>query len=423
MSRRNAFAVAGGAAASMLVPAKAQAEETFPVLRPGRPGEAGLDHAALDDLDEVIESRMGPDPDAAFPGAVLLVARHGIIAKHTAYGHAQTYRADVPLGQPRPMRPGTLFDVASCTKIIATTASVMALVDDGTVSLDVPAARWIPEVPDAVTVRRLLTHTAGLWEWQPTYLWAATGSDAVSYVTGLPLRYGVGDGRHYSDLGFMLLGEIVRRASGRSLPDHAHREVHRPLGMESTKFRPRRRGGVAATSLGNQTERQMIETGDPYPILGDRGVEDFDGWREHTLVGEVNDGNSAYAFNGEAGHAGLFATAHDIAVFAQTIANGGGYGHQRVFAGSTVDEFTSDAFHSGQGLGFWTHRFDDVPGLGGGGVGHSGFTGAEFAVDRGDGLVVVLLTNRLHPQLPAASVEPTWRTVREGVGKALSRAK
>ncbi len=412
------MAVAGGAAASVFAPASVQARQTFPVLRPGGAGEAGLDQAALDDLDEEIESRTGPGPDAAFPGAVLLVARNGVVAKHTAYGHAQTYRDDTPLDEPRPMRPETLFDVASCTKVLATTASVMALVDDGAVSLDAPVARWIPDVPDSVTVRRLLTHTAGLWEWQPIYLWAVTPADAVSHVTGLPLRYGVGEDRHYSDLGFMLLGEIVRRASARSLPDYVRSEVHRPLGMTSTQFRPRGREGVAATSLGNPYEQQMIETGEPYPILDGGSVEDFDGWREHTLVGEVNDGNCAYAFDGAAGHAGLFATAHDIAVFAQTVANGGGYGNRRVFAESTVDEFTSDAFHSGQGLGFWTHRFADVSGLGDGGVGHSGFTGAEFAVDRDDDLVIVLLTNRLHPQLPVASVEPSWRAVQEGVGTA-----
>ncbi|OEU97085.1 hypothetical protein AN216_17170 [Streptomyces oceani] len=404
----------------MLVPATAQAGGRFPVLRPGRAEEAGMAEGPLAALDEAVTARMGPGQDAAYPGAVLLVARHGVVVKHTAYGHAQTHRDGERLDRPRPMRPDTVFDLASCSKVLATTAAIMALVDDGLVSQDAPAARWVPGVPRAVTVRRLLTHTAGLWEWQPTYLWAEDPAEAVSYITGLPLRYGVGEGRHYSDLGFMLLGEIVRRASGRSLPAYVHDRVHRRLRMRDTGYRPGRRGNTAATSLGNAYERRMIDTEDPYPILGDRGVEDFDGWRKHTLVGEVNDGNAAYSFHGVAGHAGLFGTARDIAVFAQTLANGGGYGHRRVLADATVEEFTRDAYELGQGLGFWTHRFEDVPGLGDGGVGHSGFTGTEFAVDRRDGLIVVLLTNRLHPRLPAASVEPTWRAVREGVAEALA---
>lgn len=379
-----------------------------------------MDLAALARLDEVIAGPLGPGSESDFPGAVLLVARGGVIVKHRAYGHAQTYRDGAPLGQPRPMRPDTVVDLASCTKVLATTAALMHLVEQQRVTLDAPISRWIPGFPKAVTIRRLLTHTAGLWEWQPTYLWASTPSDAISYVTGLPLRYGVGAGRHYSDIGFMLLGEIVRRSSGRQLPDYVHDNVHRRLGMMHTGFRPVRRGEIAATSFGNEYEKRMIRTENPYPILGDRGVEDFAGWREHTLLGEVNDGNCAYAFNGVAGHAGLFGTARDIAVFAQTIANGGGYGHSRLFEESTVNEFTQDAFHSGQGLGFWTHRFEDAPALGTGGVGHSGFTGAEFAVDRKDGLIVILLTNRLHPALPVASVDSTWQAVLDGVGKSLS---
>lgn len=379
-----------------------------------------MDPDVLADVDGLIAERIGPGPESGFPGAVLLVARGGIVVKHDGYGHAQTYRDDTPLRHAPPMRPDTVFDLASCTKVLATTAAVMHLADTGKVELDAPISQWIPGFSDEITVRRLLTHTAGLWEWQPTYLWASTPGQALSYIRDLPLRYEIGEGRNYSDLGFMLLGEIVRRASGEQLPNYVRETVHRPLGMMKTGFRPRRPRNIAATSFGNGYEKRMIRTEDPYPILGDRSVDDFPGWREHTLLGEVNDGNAAYSFDGVAGHAGLFGTARDVAVFAQSIANGGGYGDRRVFTESTVNEFTQDAFHSGQGLGFWTHRFEGASGLGDGGVGHSGFTGVEFAVDREADLIVVLLTNRLHPALPVASVESTWQDVLETVGNSLA---
>jgi CubicO group peptidase (beta-lactamase class C family) len=422
ISRRGALGLLGGVAMAGVAAGQgpALASSGHRTLRRGSPRTAGLDETALAGIDDAVTAGLGRDSQARFPGAVVLVARHGTVAKYSAYGHAQTYRDGEPLPEPRPMRTDTVFDLASCTKVVATTAAVMRLVDTGRIALDAPAARWIGGLDERITVRRLLTHTAGLWEWQPTYLWARDARRAVDYVRGLPLRYDVGQDRHYSDLGFMLLGEIVRRETGQRLDHWTRRHIHRPLRMGSTGFRP---GGpdfrFAATSFGNPYEQNMIATGEPYPILGDRGVDDFTGWRGHTLVGQVNDGNSAYAFDGVAGHAGLFATAWDVAVFAQMLLNGGGYGGFRLCGADTVAEFTRDQFHPGQGLGFWTHRFEGVAGLGDGGFGHSGFTGTEFAADPATGLVVVLLTNRLHPDQPHASVAPVWRGVREAVGRSL----
>lgn len=422
--RRQALGVLAATAAGLLVPTGAAATNRFRTLRAGRPQDVGLAPDALDGVDSAIRARLRPGPDGVFAGAVVLVALDGVVVKQAAYGHAQTHRSGVALARPRPMRTDTVFDLASCSKVVATTAAVMTLVDSGRLGLDQPVARWIPELSgggrEQLTVRHLLTHTAGLWEWQPTYLWATNPRDAIRYVTGLPLRYPVGEGRHYSDLGFMLLGELVRRASGRELREYVRDRVHRPLGMHQTGFRPAGPAArFASTSFGNPYESEMIATGKPYPILGGRGVDDFPGWRRYTLTGEVNDGNAAYGFGGEAGHAGLFSTAHDLAVFAQTLANGGGYGHRRLFRAETVAEFTRDQFQPGQGLGFWTHRFAGVPGLSENGFGHGGFTGTEFAVDPALGLTVVLLTNRQHPDRPYHSLAPTWLAVRQAVGKAM----
>ena len=157
----------------------------------------------------------------------------------------------------------------------------------------------------------------------------------------------------------------------------------------------------------------MIATGSPYPVEGD--PDDFDGWRDYTLVGEVNDGNAFYAWGGVAGHAGLFSSARDLTVFGQTLLNGGGYDTFRLASDEVVAEFTSDQFDRGQGLGFWTARLSPLAGPEAGGIGHGGFTGSEFVVDPSRGLVVVLLTNRQHPDMPYASVFPVWRQVLEHV--------
>jgi serine-type D-Ala-D-Ala carboxypeptidase len=399
----------------------------FATLTSGRADDVGLDAPALAGIDEAINAHIGPNPDSVFPGAVVLVAKDGVVVKHTAYGSAQTYAGAQRLPTPRPMRPDTIFDLASISKVVATTAALMKLVDQGRVNLDDKVSRWLGSDftgagKSEITVRHLLAHCSGVWQWQPTYLWATNGREAIRYVTGLPLRFPVCDARYYSDLGFMLLGQVVQRETGRALNDYVRDEIHGPLGMSDTGFRPAERYPAerfAATSTGNPYERNMISTGVPYPILGNRDVDDFTGWRRHTLRGEVNDGNSAYAFGGVAGHAGVFATARDVAVYGQTLINGGGYGTRRLFAEDTVTEFTRDQFHRGQGLGFWTHRFQEIPGLDDGGIGHSGFTGTQFAMDPQRGLVIVMLTNRNHPNLPYDTVTPVWNAVLTAVGKAL----
>jgi CubicO group peptidase (beta-lactamase class C family) len=396
----------------------------FPTLTGGNTADVDMDAAALARIDDAMAEFIGPDPEDRFPGAVVLVARHGVVVKHTAYGAAQTYDGDRRLETPREMTTDTIFDLASITKVAATTAAVMHLVDEGRLDLDAPAARYLPELregaKDTITLRHLLTHRSGLWEWQPTYLHARTQEAAIDYVTDLDLRYEVGEDRHYSDLGFMLLGEIVERVTGQPLETYVRESIHEPLGMTDTTYRPAPslRPRIAATSHDNHYEERMIATGVPYPILGDD--RDFDDWRDYTLVGEVNDGNAYYGFEGVAGHAGLFGTAHDLAVYGQALANGGGYGTTRLWSSATVSEFTSDQFDYGQGLGFWTHRLDAVDGLGDGGFGHGGFTGTEFLVAPEQGLVVVMLTNRNHPDLPLNSVYPAWQTVLGAVSDSIA---
>jgi CubicO group peptidase (beta-lactamase class C family) len=336
------------------------------------------------------------------PGAVLAVHREGALVFERAWGAAQLPEAGVP---GRPMRTDTIFDLGSITKVVVTTAVVMSLVEAGALDLEAPVSSWLDGFagPDKrrVTLAHLLTHRAGLWEWWPVYFQARDRAAAIELVSALELRYPVDAGRHYSDLGFMLLGEIVRRVTGEELDTVARRLVLDPLGMGDTCFLPPRalRPRIAATSRGDRHEREMVATGDPYPVPVDPAQ--FRGWREHTLVGEVNDGNAHHAFGGVAGHAGLFSTARDLAAFGQALAAGGA----GVWDAAIVQRFTREHADPGQGLGFWTRRHAGI------GFGHGGFPGTELLIAPERGLVVVLLTNRLHARAHAGTVDAPWREV------------
>src|SRR5262245_43734939 len=186
-------------------------------------------------------------PDRGPTAAVCAVAgRDGRIAE-VAAGAAQTRDGDRRLPDPPPVTVGTRFDVGSVTKVAATTAVAMSMRARGLLDLDAPVAAWLPgftgDGRELVTVRQLLLHRGGLWEWWPTYVHTGDRDAALAFVQRLPLRYRPGSGRHYSDLGFMLLGAIVEEAAGEPLDTLARRLVFEPLGMAATGYR--RRGASA----------------------------------------------------------------------------------------------------------------------------------------------------------------------------------
>ncbi|MFL5499585.1 MAG: serine hydrolase domain-containing protein, partial [Gemmatimonadaceae bacterium] len=156
------------------------------------------------------------------PGAVLLVSKNGKVVHERAFGFAQLNDYDGrPLAAPPAMRTSTMFDLASVTKVMATTMGVMVLVDRGQIDLDAPVYRYLPDFRgphlDSITVRHLLSHSAGLVQWQPLYYHASSSAQTYAVIRDMPLEWGVGAARHYSDLGFMLLGHIIERVSGQSL--------------------------------------------------------------------------------------------------------------------------------------------------------------------------------------------------------------
>ena len=351
-----------------------------------------------------------------------------------ARGLAQLHDCRQPLRRRLDLQ--TRFDLASITKAVVTTAALMRLVGDGGLDLTTRACELVPEFrgdgKDDVTIAHLLGHEAGLAPWEPVYLHAQDRAAALDWVAERPLTAPPGQRHAYSDLGFMLLGGVLEAATGLRLDEVARQEITQPLGLTATGYRPRPTGAqkysagstaagsttagltaadrpasFAATSCGDAHEHQMIATGVPYAVEGDPDA--FTGWREHVLVGEVNDGNAWHAFGGVAGHAGLFGTADDLATLGRALL-AGARGHDNPLAPPPVIQRFIEPTGSGrQALGWWRDPGDAR--AGGRLVGHSGFTGGRLAVDPASESVVVLLTNRqqlgpLHPD-----ITPLWRQI------------
>jgi CubicO group peptidase (beta-lactamase class C family) len=401
------------------------------------------------------------------PGAVLLVSENGSTVLDKAYGWAQLYdygrgqygdwpggpgSAGTPdttvhpgihrLAHPVPMTTATVFDMASVTKVMATTFAVMMLVDEGKLDLDAPLYTYLPDFrggeKDAITLRLLLTHRAGLYQWQPIFYHAADEREAYAYIRDLPLAWKPGAGRHYSDLGFMLLGLVVERVSGQPLDAFVRDRLYRPLGLAHTGFRRVEGGGAAAasgrpgvqggsptgrssspaagafaaTSHGNPYEFRMVhDTTFGYRYSGDANA--WGGWRRHTLVGEVNDGNAFHAFDGVAGHAGLFSTAADLNVLLQVVLNGGEYGGRRYMSAQVVDTFMTPT-GDGQALGWQVPGYAPARSFD-----HTGFTGTYVLGVPARGLAVVLLTNRQNVGVDARTLYPDVGPLQRSVAEAL----
>jgi CubicO group peptidase (beta-lactamase class C family) len=219
----------------------------------------------------------------------------------------------------------------------------------------------------------------------------------------------------------MLLGAVVAAAAGRETITHAASElVLGPLGLTSTTYRyPTAGEAVMASSNGDSIERRMIATGEPYPVEGDG--EAFGRWRQHVLVGEVNDGNAFHAFGGAAGHAGLFSSAEDLLRFGDALlaalrgdgdgdsdgdgATNGASGDGRALArAAVVRRFLTAGADPGQGLGLRCWELDG----GDAAWGHTGFPGVAVAILPAYGASVALVTNRLHVHGTPSATEPLW---------------
>jgi uncharacterized protein YbbC (DUF1343 family)/CubicO group peptidase (beta-lactamase class C family) len=326
------------------------------------------------------------------PGAVVLAARRGRIVWRKAYGA----RAVAPAREA--MTADTIFDAASLTKVVATATSIMILVERGQVRLSDPLSRHLPEMKEGgreqITIEELLTHRGG---YAPDFdlreRWTGY-EEAMKRLATERLRNASGTRFIYSDIGYIALGEVIKRVSGESLDVFARRNIFAPLGMRDTTFNPPAalRQRVAPTE---QRGAQAAYLGGKPEAAG----ADADRW----LRGEVHD-PTAFRMSGVAGHAGLFSTADDLAVYCQMILNGGTYGGVRILSPLGVAAMTRPRAVADNGSaralgwdvvsGFSSNRGDLFP-LGS--FGHTGFTGTSLWLDPASETFVVFMSNRVHP--------------------------
>lgn len=342
---------------------------------PRAPGAAlGFDSVRLATVTGYLRAEVD---SGAFPGAVIAVGRHGRLALLTAVGH---YGVD----DPRPVEPGTVYDLASLTKVVGLTTACMLLVDEGTLALDAPITRYVPAfrgpMKDEVTVRHLLTHSAGLVADLPLYDSTATRAAALAAVDTSTLITPPGTSYRYSDLSAIVLMQAVERAAGESLDRFLADRVFRPLGMSATRFLP----PAAWRERIAPTEHDTV-------------------FRHRWLRGEVHD-ESAARLGGVSGNAGLFSNALDLSRLAAMLLNGGAWDSLQLIRAETIAEFItrqnippgstralgwdtpSDSGYSSAGAELSRRSF-----------GHTGFTGTSMWMDPDRDLFVILLTNRVNP--------------------------
>ena len=370
-----------------------------------QPGSDALT-AKLQPAFELLDRAVASD---AFPGGVLALGLNDDLIVHpfgklTRDSKAAAVDAD------------TIYDVASMTKVMVTTTCAMILEQQKRLDLDAPVSRYLPEWLEAanldpnpgwraqVTVRMLLLHDAGLPAHRDFYKQAKGHDAVVALVAAEPLVREPGKEVEYTDLGMILLGEIIERLTGEGLDEFAQGHIFGPLGMTNSFYNPaaKLRAKIAPTE--NDTE-----------------------FRKRLLVGEVHDEN-AWALGGVSGNAGLFSTAGDVATFAQMMLNGGIYAHHRVVSRATVEKFTARQAiaNSARTLG-WDVPTPPTSSAGkyfsADSFGHTGFTGTSLWIDPDRDLFVILLTNRVNPTRANEQIRQVRPALHDAIMESLGLTK
>ena len=325
--------------------------------------------------------------DSAFPGAVAVVGTSAGTLATVGAGQLDWGGTTVPDER-------TLWDLASLTKVIGTTSAMMQLVAAGRVDLEAPVQRYLPQWTgpnkERVTIRNLLVHTAGLRAFRLLYSETADAASAKALVYATPLDTVPGARTLYSDLGIILLGEVIEAVAGERLDAYLRREVFTPLGMHDTMFNP------------------------PAELLDRIAPTEIDPWRGRHVRGEVHDEN-AFRLGGVAPHAGLFSTAHDLARFARMYLNGGVLDSARILDPATIALFTrpADRSFSTRALGWDTPDGRNSAGrlMSDRAFGHTGFTGTSIWIDPAADVFVLLLTNRVNPTRANMRIAAVRRSV------------
>lgn len=380
------------------------------VLRRGTPGDAGLDTAPIDAF--TTQMAHWDDPaagaDYLFPGATTLMAHNGVVVERAAEGYAVKYAdatSELPRDQWVPARTDTIYDLASLSKLFTSIAAMQQL-QAGRIDLDAPVAHYLPEFAangkGAITIRQLLTHTSGfdadpvpsLWQGYPDL-----ASREKAILDTKPINP-PGTTYLYSDLNMLSMQLVLQKVTGKPLDTLVREGITGPLHMTDTGYNPpaAKLSRIAATEYESTPARGMVR-------------------------GSVHDEN-AWAMGGVAGHAGVFSTADDLAVLAQTILNGGVYDHHRILSEQSVtlmeQNFNQDFPGDSHGLGFELDQIWYMGGLSGPGtLGHTGFTGTSLVIDPQSRSFVILLSNRVHPTRNTPSTNPPRRAIGQAMAQAM----
>lgn len=344
------------------------------VLRFDEPEMAGLNIDSLLNLDMVMQEAMD---DSVFPGGVVGVMKDGAMVWQQAYGYHDYEKT-------RAVRETDVYDLASVTKVMATTTTIMKLVDQGKLNLEDKVADYIPEFEEDerrdITIEHLLLHTSGLPAFKIYVDKLKSRHEIVEAVKNEPLESDPGENFVYSDLGFILLAEIAEQVSGIRIDRYIRSQFFYPMGMYSAYFNP------------GQIGRWMTNRIPPTEIDNtfNRGI----------VQGVVHD-ERAYFMDGVAGHAGLFGSARDLATYSLMLLNGGTYGARQYLSPETIDLFTdrrSSINQRGYGFDRKATGFSSAGSLTSERTfGHMGFTGTSLWIDPEENIAIILLSNRTFP--------------------------
>lgn len=368
------------------------AAPTGVMLVRARPSDVAMSNALIPRLDSVIKAGIA---DHATPGATLAVVRRGKILALKGYGHT-----DWAPGAPA-ATDSTMYDMASLTKVVATTTAAMILEEEGKLDINRTVASYLPEydVPDKrmITLRMLLTHASGIKSNFPLWKDAKGREQYFKGMIAFPLVREPGSAVEYTDWNMVLMQFVIERITGQTLDQFVQARVFGPLGMRDTQYLP-------PESL--------------KPRIAPTETEDFRGGQ---VWGVVHD-ETAWALGGVSGNAGLFSSARDLAVFVQMLLNGGSYGDVKILKPSTVARWTArQRPDASRALGWDTPspqssagRFFSLRSFG-----HTGFTGTSIWADPEKELFVVLLTNRVNPTRDNQKIGPLRRAVADVVQQAV----
>ncbi len=370
-------------------------------------------------IDAYVENKI---TEQLIPGAVVLISSRGQIIHEAAYGFSQLFYLDKllfsatdqpypkkiaagikPLALPQRMMTDQVFDMASVTKVLATAFAIMLLLEAERLTLNDPLKLYLPEFNTEdkrdITIDQLITHCGGFIPWIPLYYYAENRKDAIAYIAQYPLSYPPGTKTLYSDLNYLILGYLIEQITGESLDSFIYTHLFKPLNLSRTTFNPDpNKLNLVATSHGNPYEYHLIAS-NKFGSKQPEDVRKFTKWRDYTLVGEVNDGNAFHAFQGIAGHSGLFATATEVNTLLELINQRGYFNNISIINRHIIDHLVdSGTLNFCLGWKTLNHEYYSILSQTDWAdermIGHSGFSGTWVACFPNKGFNLILLTNR-----------------------------